>query len=720
MNLGKMFQDFTIPCSNNCRRTGESCSQSKMGTERSLATLLRSLQTVDGNRDAFGLLPSSTGLLSLLSNPLNVTLLSSHLLHSPALWNGEFDLETCRRILSVFNTAAISVVHNETPQQGPPSSNIQRRGLGREEWVKAVVQGADDKSPRWRHCILLGGILLGMEGQDRRNLPSHLRKKLESGLMTAFRLSLNELDSYPRVARYCIALVMNYTFELLADSEKSRLDYNIVLPLLVDTAFFSPAGFESGYFLGAIDRDIRETPSKKFEWQAQSPTFLHIRAITARPLISSLGPLSRLIAHGIESCQAQSRVVQAVESLLNFSRTLMVQWRQNKLSEVDISEEAEFLDEASLKTTIPILWRLLKTSLFSIIIVLRAVLGRVLNDRLLAADDCAPTLARKSLHILRNICFISARIGQNASSQYTFVNLTAIDILSQYPAASQEFLESIRPSAAGRIPDYPIDRCLDLFFLNTAEHFALILSPAVNEDLLISAALPYLAAGGNNNLLEIFEAAHSVALSVLAAPKSADMAAKHLPFYIDTLFTVFPQNLSARQFRLAFKTAIQITAAPSPLANTQPLLPSILLELLYDRALQAPTTPLPRLAASTSVSVDLNALSNSAPPLSEQAVLAMTMIDCLCFLRLDTLEEWLPLVAHLVNIIPDKGMRQQCQERFWDALSSGEMDVDRANFCVTWWSTKGGREMVLFSSEEDVKIPYMSGGLGVAEPRTSG
>lgn len=162
----------------------------------------------------------------------------------------------------------------------------------------------------------------------------------------------------------------------------------------------------------------------------------------------------------------------------------------------------------------------------------------------------APTLARKSLHILRNICFISARIGQNASSQYTFVNLTAIDILSQYPAASQEFLESIRPSAAGRIPDYPIDRCLDLFFLNTAEHFALILSPAVNEDLLISAALPYLAAGGNNNLLEIFEAAHSVALSVLAAPKSADMAAKHLPFYIDTLFTVCAHFILLRPRRL--------------------------------------------------------------------------------------------------------------------------------------------------------------------------
>ncbi|OJD18377.1 hypothetical protein AJ78_01621 [Emergomyces pasteurianus Ep9510] len=687
-----------------------------MGTERSLTTLLRSLQAVSGSQDAFGLLPSSTGLLSLLSNPLNVTLLSSQLLHSPALWSGEVDIGTCRRILSVFNTAAISVVSNES-QQGPPSPNIQRRGLEREEWVKAVVQGADDKSPRWRHTILLGGILLGMEGHDRRNLPSHLRRKLESGLVMALQLSLNEINSYPSVARECIALVLNYTFELLADPVRNLLDYDTILPLLVETVFFSPAGFESGYFLGAIDRDIRETPAKQFEWPSQSPTCLHVRAITTKPLISSLGPLSRLIAHAIENCQTQSFVVQAVDSLLDFTRILMVQWRQNKLSEVDASEEVDFLDQTSLQTTIPILWRLLKTALFSIIILLRAVLGRVLNDRILAADNCAPLLASKSLHILRNLCFVSARIGQNTSSQHTFVNLTAIDILSQYPAISQEFLESIRPAAAGRIPDYPIDRYLDLYFLNTAEHFTLILSPTVNEELLVAAAIPYLAAGGNNNLLEIFEAAHSVVLAVLAAPKSADMAAKHLPFYVDTLSRVFPQNLSARQFRLAFKTVLQITAPPSPLANTQPLLPSILLELLYDRALHAPTVPLT--TPITSTSPGLNAINhNNTPPLSEQAVLAMTMIDCLCFLRLDTLEEWLPLVAHLVNIIPDKAMRQQCQERFWDALSSGEMDVDRANFCVMWWSTKGGREMVLFGSEEDVKIPYMSGGIGPTEPQS--
>lgn len=118
---------------------------------------------------------------------------------------------------------------------------------------------------------------------------------------------------------------------------------------------------------------------------------------------------------------------------------------------------------------------------------------------------------------------------------------------------------------------------------------------------------------------------------------------------------------------------------------------------------------------------------NDEPRLSEQAVLTLTIIDCLCFLRPEALEEWLPLAAKLTNAIADKDMKKVCQERFWDTLSNGEMDVERANFCVTWWSTRGGREMVLFGEEEgrgeggggeSVQIPYsMSGGLGSREPQ---
>lgn len=99
------------------------------------------------------------------------------------------------------------------------------------------------------------------------------------------------------------------------------------------------------------------------------------------------------------------------------------------------------------------------------------------------------------------------------------------------------------------------------------------------------------------------------------------------------------------------------------------------------------------------------------------------MIDSLCFLRVEDLEEWLPLTAQMINAIGGSEMRKVCVGRFWDALSNGEMDVDRAHYCVTWWSTKGGRELVLFGHEsgavsEDTDAPYMSGAIGGVAPES--
>lgn len=150
----------------------------------------------------------------------------------------------------------------------------------------------------------------------------------------------------------------------------------------------------------------------------------------------------------------------------------------------------------------------------------------------------APFISMQALHVLRNLYFISCRVGQNSSTQHTFVTLAAVDILSHYPDLAENFLKSIKPSESGQIPAHPLERCLDLFFLNTSELFAIVVSPKLAEDLLIQAAMPYLPAGGNNHLLEIFEAAHSLVLAVFAIPNNAAVAAKHLPFYIDNLFAV--------------------------------------------------------------------------------------------------------------------------------------------------------------------------------------
>lgn len=283
-----------------------------------------------------------------------------------------------------------------------------------------------------------------------------------------------------------------------------------------------------------------------------------------------------------------------------------------------------------------------------------------------------------------------------------------MDILAAYPLQAEAFLHAIKPAELGRVPQHPLDRCLDLFFLNTAEHFTLVLPSQATEEVLVAAASPYLAAGGNNNLLPIFEAAHSVMLSAFSVPQNANLTTKHLPFYVDALFKVFPSNLSARQFRLALKTLLRLTSPPSVLATNQPMLAATLLDLVHHRARTASTVPL----FPQSTSQDPDSPPEAVIELSEQAVLTLTVVDTLAQLSLELLDEWLPITADMINSIEDDLMREHCREHFWHMLVGGEMDPDRSQLCAAWWSTGGGRDLVLFGPEDLEEQKFeMSGAL---------
>ena len=321
-------------------------------------------------------------------------------------------------------------------------------------------------------------------------------------------------------------------------------------------------------------------------------------------------------------------------------------------------------------------------------------------------------MAIQTLHILRDLYFVSSRLGANDFTQYTFVSLTAIDVLSQYPVQAEAFLREIRPPSAGSIPRHPLDRCLDLYFLNTAEHFTSVISSELSEELFVGAATPYLGFGGDQGLLEIFESAHSVMLAVLSAPKNSDLLAKHIDPYVDILFRVFPQSLSARQFRMAVKTLIRISSPPSTLSERQPFLASSILELvLFRLEASSPASMQPNAAAPAPSPFHDNPTIPEQPPLSESAVLMLTLIDALPFLPIDQLEDWLPVIAESLSMIKYADHLHTCRQRFWDILSSGEMDVDRAALGVAWWGTRGGREMVLFGGGNQAQGPFMSGAL---------
>lgn len=148
----------------------------------------------------------------------------------------------------------------------------------------------------------------------------------------------------------------------------------------------------------------------------------------------------------------------------------------------------------------------------------------------------------------------------------------------------------------------------------------------------------------------------------------------------------------------------------------QPWLAETLLELAHERALSSSTTLLPPEHDSQMYQGDApSALSDPAtPPLSEQAVLVLTLIDSLPVIALDRLDEWLTLLASLVHHINDGAIREHCKRHFWSILLGGEMDSERSQMCAAWWTTRGGREAVLFgaqASASDYDPHVMSGAI---------
>jgi len=83
-----------------------------------------------------------------------------------------------------------------------------------------------------------------------------------------------------------------------------------------------------------------------------------------------------------------------------------------------------------------------------------------------------------------------------------------------------------------------MDRCSDLYFLNTMEYLATACSAKYNEDVVLPAITPYLTGTSLPELRPLFESAHSVILSMVSTPSAARFVAKILPFYVEAVFQV--------------------------------------------------------------------------------------------------------------------------------------------------------------------------------------
>jgi hypothetical protein len=673
-----------------------------MSVDRLLTTVLGLYRDVHDDVKTEQIYNTTGTLLTHLSNPLNVTLLTSNLLTAPAIWTKPDPLKTCYRIISIYNSAAIRVHRNEAERATPTSSLAppprSGGGIKTEQWVRAVAKGADDRSERWQHLLVLTGIFMGVDGGDRHALSNGLRSTLEQALVTATNLALESAaHEEGQLTAGAVALALNYAFPLLSESSRAAINADLLLPVAA-AALLGQDGLNQGLFLAAIDVDVRQA-GDKFMWPETCASFRHLHQLQGRPLMVGLGPLTKLLAFTVERARDVHRILSLQDDLVVFSHRLLQHWQSNKLSELEVAEAATYLTPETLRTTWPTLWQFLKRILFAVVAAQNAIMARSLLDRSLGSHGVAPKLAVSSLNILRNLFFISSHSGNSAFQVYTFTFLTSIDMLVRYPDTCTTFLQSIKSPDSANIPAHPLQRTLDLFYLNVAEHLPLYLSPETSEFLIVQPATAYLthSAPISGRMVELFEAAHSAMLAVMSCPHNADLIISLAPFYADTLFRSFPTHISPRQFRLAFKTMMQILSPPFPISATHPDFAETLLEMVRFRVGSANPAPLPKVQAEETAA-------------SEQSTLVMTLIDSLPFLPLDIFEGWLTLTADAVNEIADHGVRDVAKRRFWEILSNGEMDVERAPIGLAWWGSRGGRELVLFGRPDEKRREFVMSG----------
>lgn len=232
--------------------------------------------------DRRSFLATASSLLTSLGNPHNLSLLTSHLLTAPAFWDRPDGLRTPLRLLSVFHAAVTAVAaHHDAVRRGNAPALVPGQapvggGLTLDGWVRAVVAGADDRSQRWKHLVVLGGLLVGMAGLEAQGVGLHwaaaTRKRVEAALATATNLALVEIRERAEqdgLGGQTITLVLNHCFGHLAGAEKAQVDYDLLLPVVIGTAYYSNEGFQSAYFLGGLDLDVQLMPSAKLNWSVR-------------------------------------------------------------------------------------------------------------------------------------------------------------------------------------------------------------------------------------------------------------------------------------------------------------------------------------------------------------------------------------------------------------------------------------------------------------------
>ena len=358
--------------------------------------------------------------------------------------------------------------------------------MGVQEWITAVVKGANRNVPRWKHILLLGGVLSairdGWDGQGGKGksgaggvaggvggggnaylIPRVTRRSLEDAFCRAVNLSVESgsaaatapgggISAKPGkgLESDVLSLILSHSINHLSPRATTLIDYDALLPVVVRSIFYSSEGFQSGYFLSKIENDVVMRDGL-LSWPAKSNSLLELQHRLSRPLFTSMSSVARLASTCVRESKSPGSIHILLDRMNEFTQTLTAQWNMTRLSGVSLVDEPRLIDPESRRATMPVVWQMLKMFLFTAVLVVSEVSTRLVKEE--EWNEGRKVVASKILYMLRGLYFITSRLGTQGFTSYNFVYMSSIDILGMHKEEAEKWVRSVAPQNGLFLPN---------------------------------------------------------------------------------------------------------------------------------------------------------------------------------------------------------------------------------------------------------------------------
>ncbi|KAF8505304.1 hypothetical protein JB92DRAFT_3122491 [Gautieria morchelliformis] len=472
------------------------------------------------------------------------------------------------------------------------------------EWAVAVMKGVSRGNPQLRIAIL-GGLVLGFNDLGHDNSRIWVRDRLENQVIIACAEILEAITT-PRELLKTDSWVSE-TEDVVGEDRTSLFLYSVynILPLVatekvsaLDLLALSRLAnkgidnaFSSGQFLSQLSPSITRNSIGQLMILPESSLMLSLQAINKFTLYKDAGHLARLLSRCL-SLLADQKPHAAWHTFQDVSRDMEVMtlnveadWKRSPLAALTSEDDLE----RETKTLSPEIWKVLKTLLFSHLVVSQAILSSIQYLDPLAAGsglDLGPSsIACSTLRSLHHLSFVISQFGGVASSAESFKELKrvfymALDIVAadldpqRGPTFVRELLSHAQESPFG--PGHPFRQSRTAYVLVIVEQLMPTLDDLMIENMVVPFCHSYLT---NPEHRETYESAHSVMLSIFTAHSQRkeirgittkpSLAERLVPFYVNLLLQDSVKNrLETSQLRTAYSNLVRSAASSGDEAIT--------------------------------------------------------------------------------------------------------------------------------------------------------